>query len=166
MAFVFPYTTDTLPSLVGGGEQEHVSLVPIGHDDETGATYTLMVALSRTPGGVYGERELVFNIMESDHLEGGTYIYWDGSEVVGKIPAFYRAIILQIICNCLARLADILRPQSIVMQTYGDHLPDKAIVKYQTICAFSATMGYSSTELEPYHGVRMWKLERLAAAND
>lgn len=141
-------------------------MVPIGHDDETGSTYTLMVALSRTPGNAHGERELIFNISESDQLAGGTYIYWDGSEVAHKIPAIHRATILHIICNCLARLADILRPQTIVMQTYGDHLPDKAIAKYQTVCMFAASIGYATTELDPYHGVRMWKLERLAAAND
>jgi hypothetical protein len=134
-------------------------VVNIGYDDENDLSYSLVVGLEPMGGGAI---EYFFQIIEADGESGGEYIYWSGKDTAAFIPKEDRVVILSAVLTATRALIENAKPSRVEMVSYDPDPPQKALVKHWLIGRVFEQCGYVVKTADPYHGKRVWWMERKA----
>ena len=165
MSFFFSLDPDdplNLNTFTGNGET--IVRTAIGHDDETGCVYSILVGMAPYPGHDDDTFELIFNITEANIHGDDTYCWWDGLDTKHRLSdPEHRRLTLLALFACVQRTIDVCRPRIVHMCTHTDGLPDKALRKFHRIAAIFRDNGYMAKAADPYHGRYIWMMERLSA---
>jgi hypothetical protein len=133
-------------------------IIDIGYDDVEPLTYSLVVGLEPMGGGAI---EYYFQVVEANLQTEHERTYW-----VGKDTAFIesddRAIILRALLAATRALLDNARPERVEVVTYESNPPEKALVKHLLIGRVFEDCGYAVHTADPYHGKRVWWMERTS----
>ena len=164
MAFVPTYTAeDDLLSFINlRNEHELIARVCLGCDDETGAIYSVFVALTvdfTNPKG----REISFDVIESLPDEEDNWCS-DGLQTKRFLTGEHRKAALSCICSVVQTMVeqddDI---ESLYMMTVETDLPPKALAKYDAISQAVGAMGFKAGRDSPFHGTHIWLMARNRA---
>lgn len=142
-------------------ENEILARMHIGFDDETDATYSILVAL--TQSAISTEvHEIHFNVIEAFFEDGKELENWckDGLHTRRFLPADYRQIVRSCICTCVQALLERRQPEIVAMYTVTPNLPEKALQKYEEVCKAGRACGYEAGRDSPYLGTNMWLMRR------
>ena len=139
------------------GDGEHVCIIDVG---SIGAMRVeAEVILSRFPGGLPDEFELVFSI--ACRSGGSEVIYFDGRQSKHVLPNRQdRTAIMTAICDAVRLLISITSPRLLAFMTYSPDLPDKALVKYRHVIAMLEESGYCLVKETLMYGRLSWTMER------
>lgn len=163
MAFILAASDDGEPTEISllQNESEVLARICLGHDDETNATYSVLVAMVRVLG-IDEHREIHFDVLEAYEEDGQPLENWcrDGMETRRFLVGKHRKFALKSICLAVECMTRILRPEMIIMNTLGHHLPAKALLKYDAITQSVLKFGYRGGRVDPFNGSHMWILER------
>ncbi len=134
---------------------EILAIVPIGHDLDIGAQYSIHVALIRIEPfeGLY-RAELMFSLVEAIGEE--MPFIDDGMETKGFLSGDDRRLVLEVCCEVAAGLVAHRQPDEIVMTTLQTNLPDKALVKYEKLSGAIQSSGYDGGGGNTFNGQRIW----------
>jgi hypothetical protein len=136
----------------------------VGHDDDQQNMKTYSAVLGLTPQGG-GDLEFYFHLLEVDDETGAEYIYWSGKDVAKFIGPADRHRILEAILAATAELLTRIAPQKVHCCTHDQHPPDRALVKHFLIANVFEECGYEVHTSDPYHGKRVWWMERRPEAD-
>lgn len=133
----------------------------LGHDDETGAIYSVLVHMPLylpRPNG----RDVHFAIVELVIEDGEELIYEhrDGTET-RFLDRRVRQVALWCVVTAINELALQLQPDTIVMTTLTPKLPEKALHKYDVICDALRDVGYVGRRDSPFLGTQSWIMSRI-----
>lgn len=140
---------------------DNYAQICLGHDDETDATYNVLVHMPPylpRPNG----RDIHFSIVERV-IEDGEEVfleYRDGQET-RFLDATARRIALWCVVTATNALARQLQPDTIVMTTITPNLPPRALDKYWTICRALRDVGYDGRRDSPFLGTQIWIMSRI-----
>lgn len=163
MSFHFSLDPDAPLSLnIFTGNDETIIRTAIGHDDETGYVYSIVVGLSPylgEPGNTY---ELIFNITEACSVTNrDIYVWWDGVLTKPKLnDKDTRNQTMAAILACVQKAIDVCKPNIVHMCTHTDGLPEKALQKFHQIALVFRHNGYDARATDPYHRRHMWIMKR------
>jgi hypothetical protein len=132
-------------------------VVSIGYDDGLDISYSLVVGLEPAAGGAV---EYFFQIVEAERETGVEYVYWSGKDT-RFLKQDDRKIVLAALLTATSALLTSARPERVEMITHSPDLPDKALVKHLSIARVFESCGYEVHTADPYHGKRVWWMERL-----
>ncbi|MCW2317972.1 hypothetical protein M2322_003537 [Rhodoblastus acidophilus] len=161
MAFVRIIEETTFQSDVFRDGNEWAVIINIGYDDELPLNYSLVVGLSPMAGG---DLEYYFYMVEADSANDREEIYWCAQRVARLVPAEDRVIVLGSLLTATKALLDNARPERFDMVTRDANPPEKALVKYHLIGSVFEACGYNVNVADPWHGKRIWWMERQGAA--
>lgn len=134
---------------------EILATVPIGHDPDIGAQYSVHVALIRLePFDGDFKAELMFDIVETTS-EGNRFID-NGLDTKIFLCGDDRAAALEVCCSVTSNIVAQQQPAAIVMTTSQSNLPDKALEKYAHISNAIQSSGYNGGEGNIFEGQRIW----------
>lgn len=165
MAFLMVDLSDPRGIRVDGltSAREHLARVLIGHDDETGAIYSVLGSLTPNvikPGNHW---QFEFGIIESTpEFDAPQYIN-DGAQTQRFLTGANRTTVRDIVCLVAVALAEAVKPDTITFMTVVDHLPAKALTKYSHICKALREVGYSGGRGNEFHGNHIWMMIRRSA---
>lgn len=150
----------TLNILKGNGE--FVVRVPVGFDPECGNVFSLLVAISPLAG--YADipgYELIFGIVEAAVDGSDLNVSWDGAETKHFLAdRRNRQAIRGILHVAVATLIDEAKPKLISMTTHTADLPERALGKFNELCAVFAAKGFKADKADTWHGRHMWMMFR------
>ncbi|WP_162798863.1 hypothetical protein [Paracoccus indicus] len=163
MAFICAVDEDAdqVEITVSISDEDAYARICLGHDDLTGAIYSVLVDMPRylpEPNG----RDVHFTITEVVFEDGEQleYAHRDGLET-RFLDKKARRVALSCIITAIAQLASELNPDTIVMTTITPHLPPKALGKYWAVCKAMNEMGYVARRDSPFHGTQIWIMNRI-----
>ena len=136
---------------------ELISLFDIGYDDQTDTTYKALVSLEQIPGEPQKHYELSFLITEFDQ-ENQEVLHNDGQSTKSFLVGDNRNKVLAVICQVACHLAESSRARILIINTVQTYLPEKALAKYDTICASLRSHGYEGRRVDSYHGAEQWQI--------
>lgn len=157
MAFVRTISPDDFQFETFKNGNAWLVVVSIGYDDEFDITYSLVVGLEPAAGGAV---EYFFQIVEADGETGGEHVYWSGKDT-RFLKKDDRKIVLAAVLTATRMLLTSASPKRVEMITHSPDPPDKALVKHHLIGKVFASCGYEVHSADPYHGRRVWWMERL-----
>lgn len=134
-----------------------LAVAAVGFDPEEKKDYSVAVGLE--PAG--GDLEYYFNLIIADNETGTEDIVWDGKYVHRLIDKESRKAILNVILAATRRLLQEAKPERFFRCTYEPDLPDRALEKHERVTEAMAECGYLSRRADPYHGKRIWIVERV-----
>lgn len=137
---------------------EHAVRATVGHDDEAGTTFSVLVVLAPRVGGGH---ELVVAITEHD-MQGRTlHRYLNGRDTTTRIHrSMDRASILSSILRALDLLLKRHAPEVVYRVVSLSGAPTRALAKHMAIHDVFFANGYELEELEPGLGTRAWLMKR------
>ena len=135
-----------------------VAIISIGHDDTEPLDYSGVVGLDVLPGGL---SELYFCILEADGETGGENMLFSGRETSFIVDPKDRELVLASILTGLKGLLSMIGPDDFVWFTHDEHLPKKALLKFQAIRQVVERSGYAVTSSRLSAGRKAWKAKRL-----
>lgn len=148
----------TLNILKGNGE--FVVRVPIGIDPERASVYSLLVAISPMAG--YADipgYELIFSIVEAAVDDPDLNTFWDGADTKHFLPDRQdRRTVRGILLVAAATLIDEAQPKLISMSTHTANLPERALDKFNELCAVFAAKGFKAGKANTWYGRHMWMM--------
>lgn len=161
MAFVPAITADDdmAPFITLENEAEILARVCFGEDDETGAIYSLFVALSAQIGQL-NRYEISFDVIESLPDEGDNWCN-DGLQTKRFLIGEHRNTALSCICAVLQEVVLRSGAEELFMMTVTPNLPDKALAKYERVCDAMRAIGFRAGRDSPYHGTQIWIMARI-----
>lgn len=134
---------------------EILAIVPIGHDPDIGAQYSVHVALIRLePFGGDFKAELMFDIVEATS-EGKRFID-NGLDTKRFLSGADREAALEVCCSVTSNIVAQRQPDAIVMTTSQSNLPSKALVKYVHVSNAIKASGYDGGQGDIFEGQRIW----------
>lgn len=142
------------------GNNEHIVRIPIGYDDQSDHTFSLVATLSPWTGALPGEFEQTFFIAETAGTEAEIYSYFEPLTVRNFIPnPADRALIRVALLGATEMLIDVAKPSIVTFCTFEPNLPDKALEKFHQIAEIYRKCGYDARKADPYHGRQIWLAE-------
>ena len=161
MAFVRGYADGDPISIDNfiNNDNELVCTFPIGFDDETDFSYSLMLALSPNPGGTY---EFVFVLTSKKPDEDEPIPAYDGSRTRAQIAnSEDRAYVLGLICMAVGEMVEKSSASIIFMTTHTADLPEHALRKFYIIAQAFEDNGFEVGRADSYHGRYIWMMKRI-----
>lgn len=160
LAFIF--TLDSSDALLKGAsnDNEDLATLDIGYDDETQVTYKAFAALAPIPGCPPSDRELFFFILEVD-ADGGMVEIKSGLESKSFLSGDNRSDVLHVIAVIACNLIKKRDIKILVINTVETHLPPKALLKYERICAVIGALGYTWAKVDSFHGAEQWQIKKI-----
>ena len=152
---------DVVPLIELRNEQELLARVRIGRDDETGAIYSVFVALT-VPAIEPSAREVSFDVIEA-LPDGEENWCTDGLQTRRFLVGEHRKIALACICSVLQTLLKAIDVDRLFMMTITPDLPAKALQKYDIVCGAVNDVGFQGGRDSPFHGTHVWLMERLSS---
>lgn len=152
-----PISVDTM-----AGNGEFIVRIPIGYDDDTDAVYSLIVALSSLPGmaDIPGY-ELTFSIVVAAIDGSQISECWDGLEARQfLVDADHRSMVKSLIYQAATHLTAESGANLVHMVTHTSNLPERALVKFNEICAVFRGIGFRAGRGDSWHGQHIWMMER------
>lgn len=143
-------------------DDEFIVQVQIGYDDAAQRVYSLFVTLAPLMG--YADvpgYELVFAVLDASI--GGTDIidHHDGATTRSFLAdPLDRARVLALLVQATQLLIDEARPNHVNMVTHSADLPNKALMKFQRLCALFGRNGFTAGKGNSYHGRHIWMMTR------
>ncbi len=142
------------------GNGEFLVRVALGAVESEGGVLSLVVALSPAPGGVPGEMEQVFHVTYAQ-ADDSISQYFDGLDTTRLISApEHRQMTRNALCAATHELIKRAQPESVFFVTHNNHLPDKALVKYEEIADVYRSCGYDARKGDSWHGQHIWMVKR------
>ena len=134
-------------------------LIPIGYDDDfdVDKSYNLLLAFDPMPTG---ELDFTFIIVEHDGETDTEYPYWSARDVSHFIGRDDRALVMSTLLGALRHMLDSHKPSFVHMCTPEADAPEKADEKFIRIADLFERCGYVVRVADPYHGRRIWWMER------
>lgn len=129
----------------------------IGYDEASGVFYLAEASLGPEVGT--GDMEVMFCLLADDGEDGPTERILDSARGRAIIPPELRGAIVQIFATLVRELLTRLKPPRVNMNAYETHLPSKAQVKYESICAAAREAGYDARGVDSWHGHHMWAMK-------
>jgi hypothetical protein len=133
------------------------AICPVGYD-RVGRDLNFFIQAELLPGG--GGLEYRFWLTQVDGQTKQRHAHWNSGVVAGFIGAEDRRRILGVLCAISRSLIVQVAPATFYMTTLEPDLPDRALAKYRTLLALFGECGYKIAEAAPYHGLRLWWLDR------
>lgn len=159
MAFVCTVKKETFDAEVFQHGNSYAAVINVGYDADSDRGYSLVVGLEPMAGG---ELEYFFHILETDRKIEYKQDYWCGKDVAEFISKEDRQAILQVLVSATCEMLDLVRPEKVNYISHDVNPPDKALVKHGLIASGFERCGYQVHTADPYHGKRVWWMERLA----
>ncbi len=141
-------------------EDENLAIADIGFDDETNATYKILVALVPIPGRPPSHRDLLFLVSETSMGTPDTAEYSNGLQTKRFLSDVDRTIVLDGIATIAAHMVGELSLEVLTINTIETYLPEKALSKYEVICDKIKKLGYIGGKVDSYLGQQQWVLEK------
>jgi hypothetical protein len=159
MAFVCTLTEKSEASFTFG-ESRSLVVAPIGCDPVTGLSYAIVAGLDQVPGTF----EFWFHLVEVDHQTGTETTHWNGKGIARIIPKEDKPKVLSALLGVTEALFLGIEkpPESFFMCTIDADMPEKALEKHELLCQVFLSVGYEVTQMDPYHGQRLWEMHRRA----
>lgn len=157
MAFICTARGEHFSADVFQDENACSIVVDIGYDDEKDCDYKVVVGLEPQAGG---GAEFYFHIIEIDGETGRDYPYWSGRDVARFIGPADRHEIMCVILTLVQVLLQTARPERVECVTHDANPPDAALLKHRAILEVFSECGYNVITADPYHGKRVWWMER------
>lgn len=142
--------------------EEKMARIAIGHDDDSGAVYSAVVALCRIPWMPAGNMELQFDIVEC--VDGIENWHNDGLHTKRFLSGKNREYAFGLLCLATDSLVRRVLPDAITMVTVTTRLPQKALGKYEKLCDVVRAIGYEGGQADQYAGSRIWMLKKKVAS--
>ncbi|NJL08927.1 MAG: hypothetical protein HC900_12290 [Methylacidiphilales bacterium] len=161
MPFVCTIDPDSIQAAFFQEGGDYLIVIPIGFDDASPLTYSLMVTLSPSGGGLL---EYAFCIIEANDVEYSENQIWSGLESARFLKGDDRKDVLSLLIQCTKFLLDSVRPLSVFFCTIDTFAPEKADRKYSLVAQTFEMCGYRVRTTDPWHGQRYWRMERDAGA--
>lgn len=139
-------------------QHEQIARLCIGHDDETGAIYSVFVALNARPGSLV-DREISFDVVEAYPGDDENWCN-DGLQTKRFLVGEHRKTALSCICSLVQALAMRSDAGVFYMMTVTPDLPQKALKKYEEICKAMRAVGFKAGRDSPFRGTQIWIMER------
>jgi hypothetical protein len=133
-----------------------VVVLPVGHDDEEGIDYTLMVGLAPAPGGI---PEFFFCIIAANVNNGCKDTIWSGRYVSRMFTRYDRCLLRECLISVARSLVNFAHPARFSMTAYDDNLPERALVKFHCLNKMFERSGYTVRELDRWCGKHSWMAE-------
>jgi len=158
MAFHFTLKDDGTRLETVSNQDQTIAFVDLGYSDD-GFSYKIMITLCSVPAMPPGHREVHFVIIEVDdnfsirkHTNGlSTKIFLVGSN---------RNDVLEAIALVTARLAKLTECEVLSINTNETYLPEKALKKFDYICAVLCLDGFDGRRVDSFHGQEQWQLKK------
>jgi len=141
-------------------EDEGLVHVRIGFDDETDATYGVVVSLKMVAGQPDNHKEITFDVVEYIPAGDETNVCNDGQQTKRFLVGDHRKDALSCICSSVVELVKHHNPDVISMMTCMPDLPRKALTKYEDVCMALRAVGYRGGRADPYLGTEIWMLTK------
>lgn len=138
MAFVFDLPLDDTLSVKVTGLKNALEMTmhaPIGHDDETGAQYSVVASIITLQDKDYGEdaTEVTFDVVEC--LDEKCFWYDNGERTKTFLyDTEHRARALEVVCYLVYDMISERQPASVHFTTKDANMPPKAMKKYDSLC--------------------------------
>lgn len=134
-------------------------LIPIGYDDDPDQdrSYNLLLAFDPMPTGGL---DFTFSLVEHDGETDSEYTFWSSRDVALFIERDDRALIRATLLGALRHMLDSYKPTYVHMCTMDAYAPEKADEKFIHIADLFERCGYVVRVADPYHGQRIWWMER------
>jgi hypothetical protein len=132
-------------------------VIPIGYDDNSPLSYSLLIGLAPMAGG---DLEYYFCVVEADTTTGEeahTYSGLDTRQIITSLA--HRKLVLHDVMAGTELLLRIINPPRFFCCTYDSDLPEKALTKHMLIAATFGMCGYKVEE-QPFRlGKYSWRME-------
>ncbi|MEZ0249525.1 MAG: hypothetical protein ACAH20_01045 [Methylobacteriaceae bacterium] len=140
-------------------------LIAIGYDDDPDIdkSYNLLIAFDPMPTGGH---DFTFTIVEHDGETDTEYAYWSARDVGLFVGRDDRALIGGTLLGALRHMLDSYKPSFVHMCTHDADAPEKADEKFFHIADLFESCGYVVRVADPYHGRRIWWMERTVPDAD
>jgi hypothetical protein len=137
-------------------------LANVGYDSDTDRTYSVLLGLEPLAGG---DLEYFFCLIEADNVAGTQHEYWSGKDLPQCIDKPSRKPILNLVLRATKALLNATSPTRVQMSTWDAYLPDRAAHKHFLVARVFEMCGYEVRNGDPYHGKRVWWMERRIKAD-
>jgi hypothetical protein len=132
-------------------------IVDVGYDNESARDFKLEVGLSPLGGG---ELEFYFYLWAVDGQTGEITPYWCGRDVAQFVSRENRAEIRAVLMTLTRDLLETARPGTVHYVTHDANPPDEAMLKHEAIIKVFEDCSYEVHTADPWHGKRVWWMER------
>lgn len=161
MAFVLTLSDQEQSATVNARGTDIVVIVPLGYDDVRPLVYSLMLGLSPMAGG---DLEYFFCIIEANSQDNTETQLWSGVDTRHLFSREDRNAILKGLLGATEMLINAAKPAKVTMCTIDTGAPEKADRKHLLVARMFETCGYDVQCADPYHGRRIWQMERQTPA--